>query len=136
MPLDSYKLILLADALANDSSIDGLEQARRRTAVNRGYYACVVLLIQRIEAGNPGRRAPAAATHEWIRRALRESNRNHLKKIKQKLGTLEELRGQADYLHDRADYTTDEVVAALDRSKRLYAEVKNVPNPKFERLPL
>lgn len=131
MAFDPAFLLRLANGLASDQTANGQEQARRRTAVNRGYYACLVLLIQRIEVANAPGHAPPSGTHHWVRQTLHNSRRNHLLKLKQNLGTLGELRGEADYQHDRSDFTASEVQDALTRSDRLFREIQGVPQPKF-----
>jgi uncharacterized protein (UPF0332 family) len=125
MAFDPASFLTLAKHLFADKA--ALEQGRLRTVVNRGYYACVVLLIRTIEAGNHPHRAPTGRTHQWVRDALRNAKRGHVTHFKKRLEALEELRGEADYVHDRSDFAEEEVKDALDRADRLFKEIPTLP---------
>lgn len=130
MSFDPASFLTFAKQLFADKA--SLEQGRLRTVVNRGYYACLVRLIITIEVKNPPHRAPPGRTHQWVRDALRNAKRTHVTSFKKRLDALEELRGEADYAHDRTDFVEEEVKDALDRANELFDEIPKLP---LERIP-
>ena len=123
MPIDPATLLTLANDLAN--APPGVQQqAAYRTAVNRGYYACLLRVIMNIEANNRPHKARTSGTHGWVKTVLDKSKRNGLLEIKHRLRGLEDVRDDADYIHDSPNYSQTEVGDVVARAQQLMTYVQ------------
>jgi hypothetical protein len=137
MPLDPQALLTIAADLVTARPGGASEQSCWRTAMNRSYYACLLLIIKRIDQVNGAGTVPPYNTHHWVRSTLHDSQRRHLQKIKQNLCTLRLQREQADYVMNRPDFQRGEIDEVLGRAQRLFAEVRDqVPDSLLAGLPV
>ncbi|HYU09068.1 MAG TPA: hypothetical protein VEK77_06800 [Gemmatimonadales bacterium] len=137
MPLDPEALLTIAVDLVTARPGGASEQSCWRTAMNRSYYACLLLLIKRIDQVNGAGTVPPYNTHHWVRSTLHDSKRAHLMNIKQKLCTLRLQREQADYVINRPDFLRGDMEEVLGRAQRLFAEVRDrVPDALLRGLPV
>src|SRR6266540_2484921 len=67
MPLDPEALLTIAVDLVTARPGGASEQSCWRTAMNRSYYACLLLLIKRIDQVNGAGTVPPYNTHHWVR---------------------------------------------------------------------
>jgi len=124
----------IAEACA--SPLDGCDpEASRRTAINRAYYAPLLMIKARVDALLGAGTVPAEGTHGAILLALRKSRIREFQKVLEKLKVLQELRENADYVLSGPPLDALQVDGAVARSRWL---VKNllpaIPDRKYRRL--
>ncbi len=126
MTFDARDWLAIADHLLTISTPE--RQSRFRTAVNRAYYAPLILLKRRIEDVQGKGSVPESGVHAKIRRALRNTKANHLLKVEKKLDGLQQERESADYSLYRIPYDLRDVQDTVAKGKNLVAEIESVPD--------
>lgn len=132
MPVTSSALLDLAERLHRGETGGG--EASLRAAISRAYYAAVIHLRDRLIDTPGATAAPEAGLHGYLRRALRDSKRTHLTVLAQKLGTLHELRENADYQTRATGPTANDVAGAIKRSRELIASIDNLAPAEVGRI--
>ena len=110
------------------------EQSRFRTAINRAYYAPLILLKRRVEDAKGSGTVPERGVHGALRKAMRDTKIFHLQKVEKKLEALQIDRESADYSIGRMPYDVREVEDAIERGKKLVKDIESIPVAKLRRL--
>ena len=132
MTFDPRDWLAIADHLLTIPAPE--QQSRFRTAVNRAYYAPLILLKRRIEDVKGKRTVPESGVHGKIRSALRKTRSRHLRKVEKKLEGLQEERESADYALYRVPYDLRDVQDTVNKGKSLVAEIDTVPDSLLKNL--
>ncbi len=132
MTFDPRDWLAIADHLLTIPAPE--QQSRFRTAVNRAYYAPLILLKRRIEDVKGKGTVPESGVHGKIRSSLRKTRSQHLRKVEKKLEGLQEERESADYALYRVPYHLRDVQDTVAKGERLVAEIDSVPDSLLKNL--
>ncbi len=110
------------------------EEASRRTAIGRAYYAALLSIKRRVEAVQGEGVVPEARIHSAVPRALKDSGLREFRRVIDLLRDLKEDREDADYEIDVEPFKADEVEEALKRSRRLLDLLTAIPAERYRNL--
>lgn len=134
MPFDPAYLLDVARLLISPAhKVE--EQSRFRTALNRAYYAPLLVLIQRIEGVQGPGTVPLDGTHAKLRNALKDTGMQHLAKIKHKLESLGFDRNEADYNLHAPAFVQIRVEDNIAKADSLIRDIRHhLPDEKVRRI--
>ena len=132
---DPEQWLEVADACCEP--ITGLnEEALLRTALNRAYYAVLLLIKQRIEVAQGSGAVPRSRTHAALLSALRAGG-PHFVRLHDGLQRLRAHREAADYELRSEPLVVGNVRSHVARSRWLIrSRIKALPDAEFRRLVL
>jgi len=133
MSFDPEEWVKVADVCCGN--IPGISRdALLRTALNRAYYAALMVLKQRIEAAQGSGSVPAWGTHEALRQAVSAAGPD-FKDVREKLEVLRRQRSAADYVTSGAPFVYETVRAAINNARWLIRNrLKPMPDSDVRRL--
>lgn len=133
MSFDPEEWVKVADVCCG--IIPGISRdALFRTALNRAYYAALMVLKHRIEAVQGAGSVPAWGTHEALRQAVSTAG-PEFNDIREKLEVLRNHRVAADYVLSDGRFDYEAVRAAINIARWLIRNrFKRMPESEVRRL--
>ncbi len=127
--------LAIARALAANPT-PGAEEAARRAAISRAYYAAVLTVKHRVQRIHGKDVTPGEGFHSAVNRALRRTGSPFMKRIAEDLRELEDHRGVADYDldPDPAELSDANVDLTLRRADRTIENLGRIADAEMGNL--
>jgi uncharacterized protein (UPF0332 family) len=124
MSFDWDQYYVLAKDLAGRPATPN-EEARKRSAISRAYYAAIIQGREKISARS-GDSYPYKNTHHWTIKKFKQDPAPDAKRIGSHLKRLKKRRERADYDH-KVQNLDSELKSALSEAKSLLKRIKQLP---------
>ena len=136
MTFDPSGWLLVAERAAEPVD-NGDPEAWYRAAVNRSYYAALMMIAYRVVQTQGAGAFAGERTHDQVKSGLRQAARRVpvLAKVQDQLRILEGLRGSADYVLGQ-ECVADRASEAVSRGKRLVDLISHLNEKYFRTLPI
>lgn len=126
MSFDWDQYFELAQSLSGDDSADPSDEANKRSAISRAYYAVLIQAREKASERSGDNYPTDGRTHRWTIRKYKQDNSPNVKGIGEKINRLKKRRERADY--DNVVPNLDkELSSALQEASSLLHRLSNLP---------